>query len=166
MAGAYIVTCGTLHKQAHLTTPERLTEFRDLLFRYAAKHGWRLQAWAILANHYHFVGLSPETADDAASLRLFLGQLHEISTKRLNRRDNVAKRRVWYNYWDTHISHRTSYYARLKYVHDNPVHHGIVLNAANYEWCSRAWLEREARRAQVKMIDGFKTDQLNIPDEF
>src|SRR6266571_4994972 len=56
--------------------------------------------------------------------------------------------------------------ARLNYVHQNPVKHGLVLVANQYPWCSARWFEREASPAMVKSIYRFKTDQLQIPDEF
>jgi putative transposase len=164
--GAFMVTCGTLYKVPILTTPERRDDFQSLLFELAEKFGWRLQAWAVMNNHYHWVGLSPEQAGDATSLKTLTARLHEVSTKRLNREDGTPGRRVWFNYWDSHITFASSYYARLKYVHDNPVHHGVALNAANYRWCSRSWLERTATRVFVKQLDGFKTDRLNLPDDY
>ncbi len=164
--GAYMVTCGTLHKVPQLTTPERLDAFQALLFEMAQKFGWRLQAWAVMSNHYHWVGLSPEGEADAGSLKTMTARMHEVSTKRFNREDGAPGRRIWHNYWDSHITFETSYYARLKYVHDNPAHHGVVSHAANYPWCSRPWLERTANRAFVNQLDGFKTDQLDLPDDF
>ncbi len=161
-----MVTCGTLHKAPILSTPERLTTFQTLLFEYVRKFGWQLQAWAILNNHYHWIGISPESNADAQSLKVLTAQLHEVSTKRFNHEDAVVGRRLWYNYWESHITFEASYLARLKYVHDNPVHHGIVSNAANYAWCSRAWFERTANRAFVKQLDGFKTDMLKVVDDF
>ena len=164
--GAYMVTCGTLHKAPMLTSSERLGEFQQLLFTYAAKFGWKLQAWAVMSNHYHWVGLSPEEDADARSLKMLVAQLHEVSAKRLNHADGVQGRKVWYNYWESHVTFDTSYYARLKYVHDNPVHHGVALNAAGYLWCSRSWLERTASRVFVRQLDGFKTDCVKVADDF
>ena len=165
--GAYMVTCGTLHKENHvLTSPERLDDFLSLLFKYAKKFGWQLQAWAVMSNHYHWIGLSPVIDDDAQSLKTMISQLHEVSTKRINREDGVKGRKIWYNYWDSHITFETSYYARLKYVHDNPVHHGVVSNASNYRWCSRPWIEQTANAAFVKELDSFKTDKLEVHDDY
>ena len=161
-----MVTCGTYHKGPMLTSPERLDSFQSLLFELAEKHGWRLQAWAVMSNHYHWIGLWPEEAEDARSLRTLTSRLHEISAKRLNREDGTPGRKVWCNYWDSHVTFEASYFARLKYVHDNPEHHGVVRRSVDYPWCSRAWLERTANRAFVKQLDGFKTDQLDLPDDF
>jgi hypothetical protein len=44
-----------------LNTPERLDFFLESLFTHAAEFGWELRAWAVLANHYHFVAVSPHS---------------------------------------------------------------------------------------------------------
>jgi putative transposase len=54
----------------------------------------------------------------------------------------------------------------LNYVHQNPVKHGLVPVASRYPWCSAAWFERVATPAQIKTIYGFKTDALNVYDEY
>lgn len=158
-----MVTAGIYNKQHLLDSPEKLTLIRDMLFAYAKEFQWRFQAWAILANHYHFVAVSPSNAEN---LRLFISKLHEYSAKKLNRLDAIPGRKVWHNYWDSHITHQTSYFARLRYVHQNPAHHGIIDNASNYRWCSQAWLEHHADRSLVNTLAHFKTDRINVHDDF
>ena len=126
----------------------------------------RLQAWAVMNNHYHWIGLSPSGESGAQSLKKMVALVHEVSAKRFNKEDGVKGRKVWHNYWDKHITFETSYYARLKYVHDNPVHHGVVEHASNYRWCSRPWLEQTANAAFVKELDSFGTNKLEIYDNF
>ena len=53
-------------------------------------------------------------------------------------------------YWDTQITFQRSCLARLNYVRQNPVHHGVVHKASEYHWCSAAGFERSARAAFVK----------------
>jgi putative transposase len=161
--GTYMVTAGTYLKQPFLNTSGKLSLVRDLLFELAEKHNWRLQAWAVLNNHYHFVASSPEQPD---SLKTLIARLHEYSAKKLNRLDDTAGRKIWHNYWDTHITHQTSFFSRLRYVHQNPVHHGVADNASSYEWCSQHWLEQNASRALVNTLARFKTDRINVPDAF
>jgi hypothetical protein len=71
--GIYIVTAGTYGKLPHLDSPERLDFVQESLFKYADEFGWNLRAWAVLANHYHFVAASPS---DPQTLRNFLGKFH------------------------------------------------------------------------------------------
>ncbi|MCF7849530.1 MAG: transposase [Kiritimatiellales bacterium] len=161
--GNYIVTCGTYRKQHFLNTPEKITFVRNLLFELAQKYDWQLQAWAVMSNHYHFVAASPE---DASSLKKMLSTLHTLSARELNRLDGTPKRRVWYNYYDSRITYEKSWLARLKYVHQNPVHHGVALHAENYAWCSAAWFAREAGNAFVKTVNSVKIDQVKVYDEY
>jgi len=162
-AGAYMVTAGIHHKAKLLNTPDRLCLVLNLLFEFAECYKWRLQAWAILSNHYHFVALSP---DQPESLKTLVNQVHSLSAKELNRRDGVKGRKVWFQYWDSHITFERSYLARLNYVHNNPVHHGLVANASDYQFCSAGWFELNTSSAFKKTVYGFKTNRLNVADDF
>jgi putative transposase len=161
--GLYIVTTGTYCKLPHLSSPSRLDFFQDSLFRYASEFSWDLRAWAVLANHYHFVAVSPS---NPGTLRKFLGKLHMQTAKQINCWDNTPGRTVWFQFWDSHITFERSYLARLNYVHYNPARHGIVPLAENYKWCSASWFARHAAPAFVETVKSFKTDQVNVPDDF
>jgi len=162
-SGAYMITCGTYLKKHHLNSRLRLDYFQDLLFHTAEEFGWELQAWAILSNHYHLIALSP---DDPEKLRTFISKLHTLSAREFNRQDANSGRKVWYQYYESRITWQKSYYPRLKYVHYNPVHHGLVQNAENYPWCSAAWFSRQTHSAFRKTVMSFKTDQIHVPDDF
>ncbi len=158
-----MVTGGTYQKLPILNTPER----RDLalahLFACACEFGWELQAWSVLANHYHFVALSPP---DVHILAAMVNKLHHGIAKALNQLDGTPGRKVMYQYFDTLITHERSYCARLKYVHENPVHHGVVKVSSQYPWCSAAWFERTSDSAFVNLVHSFKIDRLHVRDDF
>jgi putative transposase len=84
----------------------------------------------------------------------------------MNELDAAPGRHVGYHYYDSHITYERSYFARLKYVHENPIHHGLVAAADNYRWCSAAWFERESDTAFRKTVASFKTDQISVFDSF
>jgi REP-associated tyrosine transposase len=162
-AGAYMVTCGTLGKEHFFRGPERLDRLQELFFELAAQYSWELQAWSLLSNHYHFVSLAPP---DATSLRRFIQHFHSVSAREVNRLDGTRGRKVWFEYWDSHITFEKSYYARLAYVHKNAVHHGLVAEARAYPWCSAAWFERSDEPAFYKQIMKYGTEKLNIPNDY
>lgn len=158
-----MVTAGVYHNSMLLNAPDKRSILLSLLFKYAQQFQWHLQAWAIMDNHYHFVAVSPKNAE---SLRDLISRLHEYSAKKLNRIDGTPGRKVWHNYWESHITHQTSYFARLRYVHQNPVHHKAIDNASNYQWCSQAWLEQNADRSFVYTLSRFKTGRISVHDAF
>jgi len=162
--GTYIVTAGTYQKTHHFRDRDRLNVLHRGLLSVARHFGWRLEAWSVFSNHYHFVGYSPDKSAD--NLAQMLGLLHEKTAKWVNTVDNSAGREVWHNFWETKLTYRNSYLARLNYVHQNPVKHGLVYRANQYPWCSAGWFERTARPAQVKTIYAFKIDKLNVLDDY
>jgi hypothetical protein len=77
-SAAYIVTAGTLHKQHYFQGVERLGLLQEELFASATTYGWELQAWALFANHYHFIAYAPA---DAATLKRMLQRFHSATSR-------------------------------------------------------------------------------------
>jgi putative transposase len=164
--GTYFVTTSTYRKEHFLRGARRLRVLQRGLLTVATQFGWQLEAWAVFSNHYHFVAHSPPSAGDASSLGAMLSVLHAKTAGWINKLDGKSGRRVWYNFWETRLTHQKSYLARLSYVHQNAVKHGLALVACQYPWCSAAWFERTASPATVKAIYRFKSDRLAVNDEF
>jgi REP-associated tyrosine transposase len=161
-AGTYMITAGTYRKEPLFTDGPRLRMLRAALLTIADRHAWRLEAWAVFPNHYHFIAVSPS---DPATLKALLRELHSRTAIALNRRDRASGRKVWHTYWDTRLTHQRSYLARLNYVHQNPVRHGLIPVANQYPYGSAAWFERTAAPAQVRSSYSFRTDRLNVGDD-
>jgi len=164
-AGTFIVTAGTYQKAHHFRGKQRISVLHRGLLKSASNFGWHLEAWAVFSNHYHFIAHSPPS-DSAESLSAMLRFLHQKTATWINKLDATPERKVWHNFWETRLTLRQSYLARLKYVHHNPVKHGLVPVANHYPWCSAAWFERTAPPPIVKSIYRFKIDQLKVLDEF
>ena len=92
--------------------------------------------------------------------------LHGRTSKQFNDEEGIEGRKVWFQCWDTLLTHQRSYLARLNYVHQNAVHHGVVKVASDYPWCSAAWFERCASRSFVNSVYRFKIDSVNVLDPF
>jgi putative transposase len=161
--GTYFVTAGTLHKQHLFAGPEGLDLLESKLLTLANDHGVQLEAWAVFSNHYHFVG---HTTSPNHQLHELLSHLHTATASELNLRDRTPEREVWHNFRDARLTFEKSYFARLNYVHQNPVKHRLAPVASQYRWCSAAWFERTATNSQVNTIYSFKTDRVHIPDDF
>ncbi len=161
--GAYMITSATHHKAPIFTGAQNLTSLAKSLFELAPKYGWELQAWAVFPNHYHFVALSPENPE---TLKTLIRHLNSVTAIEVNQRTGVTGRKVWYQYWETHITYPGSYLARLNYVMNNPVRHGVVPRASLYQWCSAAWFEQRAESAFRRQVFATKTDRVSILDEY
>ena len=95
----------------------------DTSFALAKQYALIVQARAFFSNHYHLI-LSFEKS--AATRTAFIRHLHRELAIRLNCTDNSAGRRVMYEFWDTRLTFEKSWLARLNYVHQNAVKHGLV----------------------------------------
>lgn len=120
----------------------------------AQRFGWKREAWAVFSNRYHFVAHAP--TEGAGSLPEMLNLLHSKTAAWVNRLDETPGRKVWFNYWETRLTHQKSYWARLNYVRQNAVKHRLVPVANQYPWCSAAWFERVALRSVVESVYRFK----------
>jgi putative transposase len=158
-----MVTAATYRKEPLFRSAKRLTLLCEQLLELAPQHGWKLEAWAVFPNHYHFVAMTKEKAE---TLRQFIGHLHTVTAKEINHQDEIPGRKVWFQYWDTHLTYARSYLARLNYVHNNAVKHGLVRQPALYPWCSAGWFEREAERPFYQMVMGIRSDKVSVADDF
>jgi len=159
----YMVTASTLHKELLFRGDAYLELLQRHLFSLCKKFEWELQAWALFPNHYHFIAKAP---DDAGTLRTLIRQFHSLTARELNRIDDVSGRKVWFQYWDSCLTYEKSYYARLNYVMNNPVRHGLVSVASAYRFCSAAWFESGADQGFVNKVKSYKFDQVKVQDEF
>jgi putative transposase len=158
----YFVTAATHHKQHFFRSDEAKDIVLTRLLEVTNTYGWRLQAWAVLVNHYHFVAVAPE---DAKSLKPMLQELHSRTAIEINRLEATSGRRIWYQYRDTCITNERSHLARLRYVHSNPERHGVVGDATRYRWCSMAWMMRQNDEL-VRRILSAPMDRLRVYDDF
>jgi len=158
-----MITAATLYRKPLFDSSAKLDLLRDTTFELAKSYALLLQAWAFFANHYHVV-ISFENTTTAHGE--FVRHLHRELAIRLNRIDDTPSRRVMYEFWDTHLSFEKSWLARLNYVHQNPVKHGVVPVANQYPWCSAPWFETNAQTAFVKSVYSFKSDRISVPDDF
>ena len=161
--GIYMITAGTYQKAGFFHSKDRLQLLHDRLHACTQEFGWQLHAWAVLANHYHFVAESPGEANTLCRL---LNKLHMTTAKEVNRRDHTPGRKVWYQYWDTRLTYERSYLARLHYVNHNPVHHRIATHADQYPWCSAAYFATHAELSFQRTVASMPIDQLKVPDDF
>jgi len=114
-------------------------------------------------NHYHFVAASPK---DATSLRRMIGALHTLTARDVNLLDGAPDRPIWFQFWDTCLTYPASYFARLHYVMDNPVKHGLVTAAEDYEFCSAREFKARATPAFARRVLSYRCDRVTVADDF
>jgi putative transposase len=157
-----MVTAETYLKLQIFRTAETLTYLTNLLLELAESYDWKLGAWAVFPNHYHFLGESKKDRN----LKDFIREFHTKSAMEINQLDGARGRKVWFQYWESQITFHRSFLAGLNYVHQNAVRHRAAHSASAYPWCSAGWFERRAEQEFYQTVRSFPIDRLQIPDDF
>ena len=130
--------------------------YKGICLPFARSTPQRYRPGAISPNHYHFV----TQFENPSVLRGLVRRLYSATAQEVNRLDLAQGRKVWFQYWDSQITFQGSYFARLRYVHENAVHHGIVRRASNYPCVfsgmvrkkSYAGISKDSVRISVRQI--------------
>jgi len=158
-----MITGATLYKQHFFVDPLRLDVLQRTVFDFAAEGGWRLRCWSFFSNHYHLIG---EALVESLSLSRLVQGIHSKSAREINRLDSTRGRRIWYEYWDRCLTFSSSFYARLNYVNNNAVHHGLVPVASQYRFCSAGIFESQADAALRRRLLSYRYDHISEVDDF
>jgi len=161
--GRFIATAATLRQEHHFHSAERRDLLQDRLFALADEFHWQLDAWAVLSNHYHFVARSP---DDATTLKAFLGKLHGTIANDLNQAGPVTRTESVVSILGSahHVRTFLSRAPALRASQPGEARRGA--NSMEYRWCSAAWFAEHASPAFRATVESFKTDRVNVPDDF
>jgi len=161
--GTYMVTAGTFYKRHFFKSKESLYSLQTTLLELAKQYGLSAEAWAVFSNHYHVVLLAEEAPVD---IKDFVRHLHSLTAREANAADATPGRKVWFQYRDTHLATQKEYYARMNYVMENAVRHGLVKLAKEYEWCSASWFLANSTPSHYKTVTSFPVERQAIHDPF
>ena len=80
--GTYMITASTLYHEHFFKDAKDLENLQDLLFDLCEKYEWKLEAWALFSNHYHFI---VHSLSDPVTLKNMIAHLHSSSARQLNK---------------------------------------------------------------------------------
>jgi len=182
-----MLTAATYRKQKYLKNEQIKTHLMDLIFNKFRKFNWEIDAWVILDNHYH---LLLQASKNAQSLPNIIREIHKFSAlfirKFMECNDGVVAKgqnhrfcppknniysknngnKIWWNYWDTCITYERSYFARLNYIHFNPVKHGYVDSPDKWKFSSYCEFCNELGKDAEKIVKNYPFNRIRIKDEF
>ncbi len=160
----YFVTGAIYQKRPLLKSPELKFGFYELFRGYFDRHGWELDHWVILDNHYHLLGKSRKGKDLPAIIR----NVHRVSGRKIYKAAGCEKP-VWWNCWDYCPRDEREYMTRANYLLFNPVRHGYVGNLRDYPFSGFHDLYseqgRDALARQFREYPDYKTIVLHEAEE-
>ncbi len=149
VSGCFMISAACYEHAHILSTPQRRNEFQDRILSDLKNSEIGIDAWVILSNHYHLLIQTP--AYDR--IPAFIHRLHNGTSFEWNREDECSgKRKVWFQYFDRFIEAESQYFQTMNYIHYNPVKHGLVNNAYEWEWSSLGLYEEIEGREWLRKI--------------
>jgi len=132
-SGYYMFTAANYEHVRIMESGQRRTKFQTLLLQAFQEIAADVSAWVVLANHYHIMACVESIEGVSAALK----RLHGSTSFTWNQEDALrGKRKDWYKFSDRMIRGNEHYFRALNYIHNNPVKHGYVENAADWQWSS------------------------------
>ncbi len=80
--------------------------------------------------------------------------------------DTMLSKKKFHNYWDTCITFKKSYYARLNYIWFNPVKHGYVDDPIKWKFGSYYFRFKKEKQKLQNIKNKYPCDRININDNF
>jgi len=159
----YFITAGTYGKKSHFDSDDK----KELLFKIVCEtfreDSGKLHGWVILNNHYHIL----TKLRDAFLLPRIIKKIHSKSAVLLNKLVKQPGRKIWYEYWDECIRDERDFYARLDYIHYNPVKHGYVDSPEFYKFSSYGYyIGVEGRNWLDDIFKNFPPAEVERSDDF
>ncbi len=126
-------------------------------------HGWKLDDWVILDDHYHIMTEAPA---GEVNISGFVAEYHRFTALFIKKTNADAKAlpRIFQNYWDTCITYEKSYYARLNYLYFNPVKHGYVSDPEKYPWGSCYYRMCTERACLSRLLRDYPFDRVEVKE--
>lgn len=102
-----------------------------LLGRTARKYGWRVYAYCLMDNHFHFV-IRIDTGGLSAGMRELNGTFAQVANQHLGRTDHLFGKR----FWSALLKTDRHLLEACRYTVLNPCRAGIRDEPASYPWSS------------------------------
>jgi putative transposase len=146
--GTYLITAANFEHEEIMISPERRTEFQEILLNGFHEIKAEVIGWVILSNHYHILA----TIDSLELVSNLVQLIHGRTSRDWNLQDGLTgKRKVWYRFADRMMRNENQLNQTLNYIHYNPVKHGYVKDV--YEWSWSSFLLYEDEKGMKWLLD-------------
>jgi len=136
------ITCVTRDRFPYLRGTENLILFWETLRRVQREHPFRLLAYVILPDHVHWLMRVDDPSSNFSTVMHSIKRNYTLNFKRAHHIDGSLS--LWQaRFWDHIIRNECDLSNHFDYIHWNPVKHGYVQRAVDWEQSTfRHWQER------------------------
>ena len=138
--GTYFFTANLAERQRSLLT-ERIDSLRDAFRVVKNAHPFVIDAVVVLPEHLHTIWTLPQGDDDFSlrwrQIKSAFSRAIEKDEQISNSRLRKQERGVWQRrFWEHAIRDEEDFNRHIDYIHINPVKHGYIQRAADWQFSS------------------------------
>jgi putative transposase len=138
--GTYFFTVNLAERQRSLLT-ERIDSLRDAFRVVKNTHPFVIDAVVVLPEHLHAISTLPQGDDDFSlrwrQIKSAFSRAIEKDERISNSRLRKQERGVWQRrFWEHVIRYEEDFNRHIDYIHINPIKHGYVQRAADWQFSS------------------------------
>jgi len=128
----YFVTSVIENRRKIFTNNINIDVLLDSFNHYRKEQGFKIVAFCILPDHFHWLIIPPERTDISQIMKSVRG----FSARKINR-ENSQCGRLWQHQFLDHVIRKDEDYKQhIHYIHNNPVKHELVEEPGDYPWSS------------------------------
>ena len=147
----YFITNVTENRKDTFSSEVNIKMLLNIFDFYRKKYEFKIVAYCILPDHFHCLVIPSGKADVSKIMK----GIKAYSAKEINRL-NGWKGELWQHQFLDHIIRQDEdYRSHIDYIHKNPVKHGLVKSAEEYQWSSY-------RNYYLDDNTIFKVDKINM----
>ena len=140
IGGTYFFTINLLNRKSSLLT-EHANILKEAIAYVKQRHPFEIPAIVILPEHMHLIMQLPENDDDFPKRIMLIKQYFSRNMAKTESiktsRQNKGERGIWQRrYWEHCIRDEQDYQHHVDYIHINPVKHGLVNRASDWQYSS------------------------------
>jgi len=157
--GTYFFTVNLAERQRTLLTDE-INILREVINKVKKRYPFELDAMVVLPDHIHAIWTLPENDNDYPTRWMLIksGFSRQIlkDEQRSASRKQKGERGIWQRrYWEHLIRDDNDFEQHISYIHHNPVKHGYVEKAVDWEYSS---IHRYINNGIIKQDWGYKEE--------
>ena len=162
--GSYFFTLNLADRQNTLLVDE-FDKLRASINKVKQRHPFVLDAFVVLPDHLHLMITLPEGDNDFATRLMLIksGFSRQIpKTEKIeSSRESKRERGIWQRrYWEHLIRDDTDFERHVDYIHYNPVKHGYVERAVDWELSTiHSFIEKGLLTADWGYVNAFPSKQ-------
>ena len=142
----HFITCSCYRRLPLLGKPQRRTLFLNLLEQTRQRYGFVVVGYVVMPEHFHVLISEPETGTPSTVMQVLKQRFAQRVLRAQRQRQCAAQRSLWDaphtahiwqgRFYDFNVWSSGKRAEKLRYMHENPVKRGLVLEPGQWSWSS------------------------------